>query len=272
MSYGKVCESCGSTAFEPTKHVNVFGQGTNLIRCTSCGLKFYDRPCPIVPAVFYASGAYDDYVRREQECGSPCNSDPATADVYRRCADSLYRKLWSELGARVTLLARVFEVGCGSGRFLALGREKGAECWGCDINAMNAEIACRSGAHVVAGFFGVVDVPRELDAVIMLDVIEHTPTPRADLERAFEHTRRGGGLLLKTFYDEWHETLEGFDLGPQEGVVIRGRKSGYFSPAAHPYHFDAPVLRALVERVGYRIEHQSLEAIHGQVTLIAVKP
>jgi len=78
--------------------------------------------------------------------------------------------------------------------------------------------------------------------------------------------RPGGVVLIKTFYDEHHDTFEP-DLRPEAwgGDIWT---CGYFDPMGHPSHFTLPVLRKLVTDCGLTICHENLEQKHGQVTIV----
>jgi hypothetical protein len=78
-----------------------------------------------------------------------------------------------------------------------------------------------------------------------------------------------GGVLVKTFYDEWHATLPNLDLSEGAETTLRmGKTTGYYGPVAHPSHFDAPVLRDLFRRVGLEIVWEHMEPIWGQIALL----
>lgn len=284
--YSKVCESCGGTRFASTRHVNVFGCGASLVRCAGCGLKFYDR-LPVQDFWDHHNTiAYDELADATVRCGSMCNRDPAQAEYYRATTAAYYGRCVDRLrevaGGRLQAL---YEMGFGSGEFLLAAEGRGVMgLAGCDASRRNVALAHERipAARVEHGFFA--DVPRppdgSQDAVVMLDCIEHTTTPRGDLERAFALLRPGGALLVKTFYDEWHDTLPNLDLSPArmanrtaESVVQAGvGVTGYFSPVAHPHHFDEPVLLALIERVGFRVATTERTPSCGQITVWGVRP
>jgi 2-polyprenyl-3-methyl-5-hydroxy-6-metoxy-1,4-benzoquinol methylase len=81
---------------------------------------------------------------------------------------------------------RVLELGCGSGAFLELARERGHEAIGMDFNAVAVGAALDKGLDVVHGGFDELRTHldaraggRRFDAVAMFQVIEHLEEPRA---------------------------------------------------------------------------------------------
>jgi len=110
-----------------------------------------------------------------------------------------------------------------------------------------------------------VEAAGPFDAVVALDVIEHTETPREDLERAARILRPGGALLLKTFYDEWHEGRE-LAIVSAEGWQL---PHGYFDPVCHINHFTEPVLRRLIEQSGFDVAEWDRDEVNGLVTVYA---
>lgn len=283
-SYSKVCEGCGGTSFKPTKHTNVFGLGADLVRCERCGLKFYNR---LPNQDFFAhhnAPAYDELAHASVEFGSMCNRDPAQTEHYRKTTAYYYGLMMKRAVALTGRgVASLYEMGFGSGDFLAVAREHGVEhISGCDASRENIRLARERlpWASVEHGFFCDVTRPPDgsQDAVVMLDCIEHTTTPRGDLERAFAMLRSGGVLLVKTFYDEWHDTLTNLDLSAEkmkghtaESVVGVG-VTGYFSPIAHPHHFDVPVLLAMVDRVGFEVVTHELQKACSNITVWGRRP
>lgn len=268
------CEPCGGIDIEPTRHRDVLGTGLNLVRCRGCGTKFYDGPPPVMPEAYYAGEAYDRYSLRAIANGSACNTDPAEAARFESAARSMYEVYIDKMSEYAAPIRVLYDVGFGLGRFLAMAIERGIVAYGCDMNRVDVTEGAKTGATVEFSAFQKATVPHDLDAVVMLDVIEHTLTPGADIARAHEHLRPGGALLVKTFYDEYHDRLaaEGtFDIS-KERFASRGMlTTGYFCPISHPFHFDAPVLRALIESRGFRVVYEPLYESCGQVAFLALR-
>lgn len=272
MSYADlVCEPCGETVFTATPHRNVMGLGANLVRCSGCGVKRYDRRLADAAAVNDSAEAHTlaDNVAR---FGALNNLDAARIPEFQAAHWRLYTGMVATLRRFAGTLASIYEVGTSVGEFLAVAHAcHVATLDGCEPNRRACELAASlHGLAIEHSFFGAATPPRApYDAVAMLDVIEHTETPRGDLEKAFGILRPGGMLLLKTFYDEWHATLDLNIAGPDAWTDPR---HGYFDPLGHLHHFDEPVLRSLIERVGFAVEDWSRNTVHGQVIVYARRP
>ena len=77
------------------------------------------------------------------------------------------------------------DVGIGTGLLLHLAEEGGFRALGCEISPGAAEKAHEEfGVEVRVGDFLEADFAEPLDAITMADVVEHTPNPRAFIERA----------------------------------------------------------------------------------------
>src|SRR5215210_748175 len=79
--------------------------------------------------------------------------------------------------------ARLLDVGCGSGEFLAAAEEKGLKPKGIDVSEDAARLCRNKGHDAVSGDFLTLDLGSPFDAVTMWDVIEHLRDPAAFFER-----------------------------------------------------------------------------------------
>lgn len=142
---------------------------------------------------------------------------------------------------------RLLDVGCGNGRFLSLLREYGASDWqlvGIDFDE-SAAAACRSlGFEAYAG--RIEDLPiaeSSLDAVIMLQLIEHLEDPAAICRAVFRLLRPGGVFVVETP-----------NLGGLDHRWFRGRWWGHYHFPRHWNLFSTASLRRMLEAAGFRID------------------
>jgi 2-polyprenyl-3-methyl-5-hydroxy-6-metoxy-1,4-benzoquinol methylase len=123
---------------------------------------------------------------------------------------------------------------------------------GCEVNKFAAEISNREwGTTISAGSFDQFTPTRQYDLAVLLDVIEHTWTPWDDMKKIAGMVRPGGALLLKTFLE---------DMDPQRTME---------APPFHAHHFTTPVLRKMIEKVGFEIKEWINEDV--QVIVVAVR-
>jgi len=268
------CGACGfGDKTVPTRWTNVLDTGANLVECADCGVRFYDQPklMHLAAAAFYNAPAYDAYIDRHVENGSPFMNTPEKREYYERIRGGVYEGILDKLERAVGTLTRLYEAGASWGLFLKVAHARGIEATGCDMSRRAAELA---DGHVEHSPFLDATVPDALDAVVSLDVIEHTETPGADLARAFEVLRPGGGIVVKTFYDEWHDTAD-IDLSKPapSGLpdIDNYLKAGYFG-RSHIHHFTTEALRNAIEGAGFGISLVVPHETCGQVEMYGVKP
>jgi len=274
---GFICGVCGGTTTTPTGKTNVMGSGLDLVRCTGCGTKGYNG---VIITLSDFANSVMSYKCADHSIGTgAANNDDLEKKVrFERTRAGYFKYLHqaalAQSGADCTpaFAGKVYDVGVNVGDYLAAAKEATPKAWvgGCEINARGAEIARGRGLAVEGCLFQDAQVPEGLDVVSMLDVIEHTHTPGADLAKIHKHLRPGGVLLVKTFYDEFHDTLPDLDLSS----TAYGRPypaHGYFDPISHVWHFDTEVLKSVIQRAGFKVASVTPDLVWGQVTIMGVK-
>lgn len=81
---------------------------------------------------------------------------------------------------------RIFEVGCGSGQFIAQLRRPDRELWGVELDPKAAALAASSLDHALCGSiddFLAVLPPLHFDCIVFNDVLEHLVDPHGLLDR-----------------------------------------------------------------------------------------
>jgi SAM-dependent methyltransferase len=221
----------------------------DILQCASCKAVFLSAERREVAAEsLYSEGYFterDAYFFHDGVADDGGEESPHIAD-FRAGLDLVE----AHVDPRGTLL----DVGCATGSFLSLARERGWECRGVEVSAFAAARARqRSGCEVFCGT--LEDAPFDggsFDAVTMWDLLEHLPVPLRGLETARRLLRPGGVLLVNT---------------PNEDSLLRrvarllyrgsgGRITVPIDRLYHPYHlyyFGAPTLARLFERAGFDI-------------------
>jgi len=120
--------------------------------------------------------------------------------------DRLIRRLFSRIAPPA---ARVMDLGCGTGRFLAGLQPGAAGCAGVEAfeDSVRAAVARRTGADLVRGDVCAVPLAdASFDVVVSMDVLEHVD-PALFLAEARRLARPGGRLLLSVPADPllWSE-------------------------------------------------------------------
>jgi len=248
------CAICGSNEYavvvpsrrDPTRPVDlqtVFRSSGDeplqdqMVRCASCGLH-YVRPRLKWELILegYRGGTDENFV-----------SQVAFRErTFRGCLDKIER-IARPSGRRV------LDVGAAGGSFLAAARERGYEPLGCEPSTWMCAFAReRYGLHLHPGT--IFDVPVEtgsLDLLTLWDVIEHTPDPKAVLQRAHELLTPEGVLVMS-----WP------DYGSLAARVLGAKWP--FLLTVHLYYFEPATMTRLLEATGfrpldYRMHLQTLE-------------
>ena len=269
----ETCSICGGRSFRPTPFVNVMGLGANLVECDGCKVRCYDRQ------VCTPEAAYDNPASHQlaEDCltfGAMNNRDKSRRAEFVAAHWSMYHAILGKAAALCPTMARVYEQGCNIGEFLEVAQHRGLGVAGCEPNRRAMEIATAAGLPVEHAFFQGATVPPGQDAVVMLDVIEHTDTPMEDLHKAFAHTAPGGLVIIKTFFDEYHDKIE-VDPGAIQGShawAMGLEDKGYFDPIQHVFHFPEQLLHDVVKMAGYQVERADRCHTYGQLTIYGVKP
>jgi SAM-dependent methyltransferase len=119
----------------------------------------------------------------------------------------------------------LLEVGCAAGYFLDEARSAGWAVSGVEPNGQMAELA-RSllGLDVQTAQLGNASALDAAEVVVLLNVLEHLPAPRA-VERQLSEVVRPGGILF----------LETWDAASMSARLLRGRWHQW-SPLVPYYH------------------------------------
>jgi len=220
-----------------------------LLRCPRCGLGWWPWPA-FEPELFY-NRQYFQSANLERGYSDYASLEPGL----RRMARSRLRRIGKLLEARPASTApgavstpRVFDIGCGTGCFLAEAGRAGWEADGCEVSAHAAERARARGLAVTCTPIEQLDLPpNRYDCITLWDVVEHLRDPRAALAKAAAALRPGGVLALST--------------GDITSLSARlsGPRWHLFNLPEHLYFFSPGSLRRLLARVGCRVRRMTRE-------------
>jgi 2-polyprenyl-3-methyl-5-hydroxy-6-metoxy-1,4-benzoquinol methylase len=117
------------------------------------------------------------------------------SDLSERCVHWLKSLLEFKLPP-----AKVLEIGCAHGGFVAMLRQAGYDASGLELSPSIVRLA--SDTFRVPVLTGPIEdqsiPPKSLDAIIMMDVLEHLPDPLATLGRCMELLKPDGIFLAQT--------------------------------------------------------------------------
>ena len=167
------------------------------------------------------------------------------------CPDEVYvqsasRIAQAELVTRVRPPARVLDVGCGAGDFIAVMRGLGYDAEGIDISPASADICRSRQIPSRAADFVTFEFPGPFDVIIMWDLIAHLRDPAAFVSRAHSLLTSRGLLFIKTpAFGRLSVELSNFH--PRIASALLGAPS-------HSQYFNRESLGLLLAQTGFEAE------------------
>ena len=188
-NYASACPACGADR----GHRVALGRkhGLCLHRCRACGLVYVD-PRPdnqsvqrMYDANYFQGGGFTCYGYR----------DYAALGQLKALT---FRRWIQDLGA-LCRPGTLLDVGCATGLMLDVARDAGWRASGLDVSEYAVAQARQRGHTVYCGMAGETELPvRDFDAILMLDLPEHTPEPARQFAWAVTYLRPGGLLYIVT--------------------------------------------------------------------------
>jgi 2-polyprenyl-3-methyl-5-hydroxy-6-metoxy-1,4-benzoquinol methylase len=253
------CPICGGDGRAPLHRAvtdGVYGvaPGTwDLHRCTTCGGAFLD-PRPTQATIGEAYATY--YTHAAPQAEAPSHGlRRAIRNGYVNARYGYALKPANPLGRAVVPLvpplridtdrlfrhlpkgARVLDVGCGNGDWVAQAQSVGWQADGIDPDEEAVAAARQAGLHVTTQSLHQLTGP--YDAITLSHVIEHVPDPRQTLEAVHALLRPGGTIWLAT------PNLASI------GHRVFGRHWRGLEAPRHLVLFDAPALRHALASAGF---------------------
>jgi 2-polyprenyl-3-methyl-5-hydroxy-6-metoxy-1,4-benzoquinol methylase len=148
-----------------------------------------------------------------------------------------------ELLTRVPPPARLLDIGCGAGDFLAIAQTLGYSPEGIDISEASADLCRARALKSRAGDFLSHQFDGQLDVITLWDVIAHLADPAALLDRARFLLTEGGMLFIKT-PGFGHLTTGIANRWPRTAGILVGAPS-------HCQYFNRSSLSTLLTRTGF---------------------
>lgn len=197
-----------------------------IVRCNKCGLMY-------VNPRFESKTIVDAYAEAEDEVYiSQAEKRMAT---FRRGMDFIGKQTGLKGG-------RILDVGCASGFFLKVAKDRGWKVEGVEPNKWlvkygNEEFGLKMKATTMKG----AKFPaNSFDLITMWDVLEHTPDPASELREAFRVLKKGGYLLV--------------NIPDSDSSFARvfGRR-WWFVLSVHLFYFTSRTLRAMLEKHDFKV-------------------
>ncbi|MFA4941998.1 MAG: class I SAM-dependent methyltransferase [Patescibacteria group bacterium] len=137
---------------------------------------------------------------------------------------------------------KIFDVGCATGYFLDIARDRGWQTGGMEISEYAAKEASERGHGIFFGNFSEEEIKGKFDVVTMWDVLEHLDNPLKYLKTANRILTEDGFLLINTINREslWAKILN--------------KRWHLFIPPEHLFYYTPKSLETLLKNNGFQIE------------------
>lgn len=141
--------------------------------------------------------------------------------------------------------SNVVEIGCAHGSFVALLRQVGYQAIGVEMSPWVVEFGRKTFAiPIEVGPVENLDIPvGSLDAIALMDVIEHLPDPIATMRHCLDLLRPDGILLIQT--PEFQEGMKYDDLLASKSPFLEQLKAD-----EHLYLFSTRSITEFFSRMG----------------------
>ena len=225
------CSACGSTRVKLLRHSDRWNFDVG--RCRVCGTAWaLDARSPEEVEGRYDRDTQDQYVELMSD------------------SDRVYASVLAGLRERLAAHSDplVFDVGAGTGEFLATAREAGFRIAGSELNLQAAEYTLERHGIQLSTRRLSEEEPESADALTMWCVVAHVPEPEPFLEEALAMLRPGGLLFLRT--PRWC-SLD--TAGAFAGKASRGRYAfaDFRVTQAHLHLFSDQGLRRILGSAGF---------------------
>lgn len=216
------CPACGSDRSE----VRLERFGRKLLQCLDCDIGYMEG-FPAETNDVYSHAGYIE----TQETNYLENADYRKKRFAMERLDIVQQHL-----KRPAATVRLLDVGCGTGWFLEVARDRGYVVSGVEIGRELAQFTSNKlGIPVYAVALTALPSSEKFDVITLFDVLEHISDPRAMLKSVREHLNPGGIALLFT------PNLDSI------GFNLLGELSSLVMPAEHLFYFTPASLRRLIE-------------------------
>jgi glycosyltransferase involved in cell wall biosynthesis/SAM-dependent methyltransferase len=216
------------------------------LRCLACGTIHLRCPLPgdVATVGVDESGLYGKqywFEHQSSDLGLPEIDSRSRADLPER---NLY---WLR-----TLMkykspgARLLEVGCAHGGFVALARQAGYDAFGMELSPAIVDYARRTfQAPVLCGPIERHSIaPGSLDVIVAMDVLEHLPDPLAAVEKYVRLLAPDGLLLVQT------PCLYRTDLTYRQLIESNDRFPLQLKEKEHAFLFNRTSIQDFLRRLG----------------------
>lgn len=219
--------------------------GPNYMRCSVCETLVSRLTSPMEQPIvdddetdFYGKQYWLSH--QQQDLGHPDIYDRARNDLKERNLHWLRALLKYSLPP-----AKVLELGCSHGSFVALMTQAGYEAAGVEMSPWVVEFGQKTfEVPIHVGPVENLDIsPQSLDVIALMDVLEHLPDPVATMSKCMELLKPDGFLLIQT--PEFKESMHYKSLVEEDSPFLIQLKAD-----EHLYLFSKQSVTKFLKQIG----------------------
>jgi SAM-dependent methyltransferase len=209
------CPACD----RPTPQRRLYAKnGCDILRCAACGLG-RSEAANFDPAAYYTESYFSG--RHADGYADYLGTEPVLRREFARTVDFIRRHCAG---------GRLLELGCAYGFFLQEAK-RSFEVSGIEIASDAAAHCRRAGLNVLTGVADAATLASlgTFDVIVLLDVVEHLPDPRATLTLCARQLNPGGIIVLTTGdFASLYARL----AGPRWRLMTPPQHLWFFTPAS----------------------------------------
>ncbi len=214
------CVLCGGKKFKKLHVIN----NLSVDRCLNCGL---------IATHGKTKTSYENYHRDEDY------------QIFEKMFRNIFLKRLLLMNRFISSRKRrVLDIGCSTGVFLKLFKDKGCEVWGVEPSE-SGEVAKEKGIKVLRSTFEKARLPSNyFDVVILNHTLEHVINPIVVLKKVRTILKNSGIVFVDV---------------PNFGSLsskIFGYYWRFLTPEEHLFHFTFETLKRVFEKAGFKVIHQ----------------
>jgi len=204
-----------------------------IARCPACKLMAVEN-APVDLSPYYSEGYFTGDLTLDGYIDYDLDKE-VTKKTYLSYLDVLKKYINKQTGINM------FEVGCATGFFMDLARQRGWQTEGIDISEYAVKKAQGKGLTATAVTLESYQSAKKFDVVVMQDLIEHVKYPVDVIRRAKNMLEEKGLLLFTT---------------PDAGSLwarVWGKKWHAFVPPQHLFYFSVRNLSSILKKNGFEV-------------------
>ena len=236
------CLLCSSDRLDLISEKVRFGISAKVYKCLDCTLSFIDQNSFKFPKDFYETEYHQTYITHIE----PDALDPKK--YYEKMKKAT--KIWADkFGNMLSGREVVLDLGCSTGHFIDLIKDKTKKIYGHDLNKKEVEF-CRDTLKLDVSDEALIErfKPGSFDYITMIYVLEHIAKPKEFLG-SLKNLLKPGGKLVILVPNEQDALVNFYDIPEFRSFYYCIEHLFYYSPKTIKLLFDEVGLFGNIETI-----------------------